>query len=100
MEQVEGKLVLRPFPERLFRVEADVAVLVIGEVFPAGRHGDAHILPGLLGKRLGQLAHVVLGEGLLLDVEFGGFRNRRQKARAQRCDDRAKRCRRPQELTP
>ena len=101
VEQVEGELVRLALPERLVRVEADVAVLVVGELFPARRHGDAHVFPGLLGQRLGQLADVVLGEGLLLDEQVAvPARRPGAGACAQRRDGRAKPCRRPQDLTP
>ena len=70
VEQVEGELVLLVLPERLVRIEAEVAVLVIGERFPARRHGDANVFPGLLGQRFRQLADMVLREGLLLDIEL------------------------------
>ena len=100
MEQVEGELVRLTFPEGLFRIEADVAVLVVGERLPTGRHGDAHVFPRLLRQRLRQFADVILREGLTLDQQIGGIRHGGEHALVHRRKDGAKHRCRPQNLTP
>src|SRR4029450_11423473 len=49
MEQDEGEALRLSAPYRLFRIETDVAILIIGEIVEAGRHGDFFFDKGLLG---------------------------------------------------
>src|SRR4029079_15925924 len=73
MKEIEGEAVRLALPDRLVRIEADIAILVVGEIVEAGRHRDLLFDERLLGTRPRELKHIVVAESFGFSEKLNGL---------------------------
>src|SRR5690348_9579180 len=81
MKEVEGEAMRLSLPDRFLRIEADVAILIIGELVQAWRHRDLFFDERLLGACPRKFQHKIVAERFRLaeklDILRCGFEETR-----------------------